>query len=320
METKTVAYAARQGLKNESRFVKTIKHLKKDRQRLILFLPCIVFFLLFRYGPMYGLIIAFKKYHPVDGILHSPWVGLQNFEKFFSGNEFFMLLKNTFLLGFYSLVWNFPFPIIFALLLNELRWRKFKKVVQTVSYLPAFLSTVIVCSMVYDFLSLDGGLVNNILVALGMEKHYFMVDPKWFRTIYIASDIWAGCGLGAVIYIAAISNVDVQIYEAGIIDGCNRFRAIWHITLPGISQTIVTLLILSVGNIFSVGFEKVFLLQNPLTLEVSDVFSTYVYRRGLMHHNYSFAAAVGMFESIVSFVMLLIANYASKKINGESLW
>jgi len=318
------AYAAandpKRMMKTGSRLFGVLRHMKRDRQLLVLFMPCILFYIIFRYGPMYGVIIAFKKYSPFIGIIESPWVGFKYFIQFFTGNDFFLLLKNTFLLGFFNLIWTFPFPIIFALLLNELRNIKLKRIVQTVSYLPAFLSVVIVCSMLIDILSTQNGLINNIISALGFGKHYFIADPKWFRTIYIGSEIWSGFGIGAVLYIAAIAGIDPVIYEAGIIDGCNRFRAIWNITLPGIFPTMATMFILNAGNMFRVGFEKVFLLYTPTTYEVADVFSTYVYRRGINEGNYSFGAAVGLFESLVALILLLIANYASKKFSEQSLW
>lgn len=314
IETKTV------NPKNKSKVVEILKHLKRDRQLLIIFLPCIIFYVIFRYGPMYGVIIAFKKYNVYLGMLKSPWVGFKYFEQFFSSTDFFLLLKNTFLLGFYSLIWGFPAPIIFAILLNEVRNQKFKKSVQTVSLLPSFLSVVIICSMVIDFLSPGHGVINNILAAMGFERQYFLAKPEWFRTIYIGSDIWAGMGFGAIIYLAALTGIDPTLYEAGKVDGCNRFHAMWHITLPGIFPTIAIMFILRVGNIMRIGFEKVLLLYTPMTYEVSDIFSTYVYRRGLLEANYSYGAAVGLFESVVALVLLLIANTVSRKLSEQSLW
>lgn len=306
--------------KQSSRLAKAYKHFKKDKQLLIIFLPCIVFYIIFRYGPMYGVIIAFKKYSVYQGIINSPWVGLKYFIQFFSSTDFFLLFKNTFLLGVYGLLWGFPFPIIFALFLNELKNQRYKKSVQTISYLPSFLSTVIVCSMVIDFLSPGHGLINNIMASLGLEKIYFISRPEWFRTIYIGSGIWGGTGFGAIIYLASLAGIDQTLYEAGTVDGCGRFRAMWHITLPGIFPTIVTMFILSVGSVFSVGFEKILLLYNPMTYETADVFATYVYRKGLLESNYSYGAAVGLFESVVSLVLLLAANGLSRKLSERSLW
>ena len=304
----------------ESKRFRFIKNVKRDRQLLILFIPCMLFYAIFRYGPMYGTIIAFEKYHPFLGIFKSQWVGFRYFIQFFSGYDFFILFKNTFLLGLYDLLWSTPFPIVFALLLNELRFIKFKKAIQTVSYLPAFLSVVIIAGMAIDFLSLQNGLINNIISALGFERHYFIADPKWFRTIYISTGIWSSFGIGAIYYIAAISGIDATIYEAAIIDGSNRLKTMWHITLPSIFPTIATLFILRSGSMFKVGFEKVFLLYTPTTYGVADVFSTYVYRRGIVEGNYSFGAAVGLFEAVVALVMLVITNYISKKFSEQSLW
>lgn len=298
----------------------TIAHIKRDRQLLILFLPCIIFYAIFRYGPMYGIIIAFKKYSVYTGILKSPWVGFKYFEQFFSNPDFLILFKNTLLLGIYSLLWTFPFPIIFAVLLNEIRSKKFKKSIQTVSYLPSFLSLVIICSMVIDFLSPGHGIINNVLEALGMQRQYFISKPEWFRTIYIASDIWSSMGYGAIIYLAAIAGIDPTIYEAGTMDGCNRFHSMWYITIPSIFPTIATMFVLRSGSIIKIGFEKVILLYTPTTYQVADIFSTYVYRKGILDMNYSYGTAVGLFESVISLILLLIANQVSKKLSESSLW
>jgi putative aldouronate transport system permease protein len=307
-------------LEPTSKFQKVFKHIKRDRQLLIILLPCIIFYAIFRYGPMFGLVMAFQDYGIFLGFDDSPWVGLKHFQKFFSGNDFFLLFKNTILLGLYNLLWTFPFPIIFAIFLNEVKNAKFKKSIQTVSYLPSFLSIVIICSMAIDFLSPSRGVINNIIAALGFERHYFVIDPDWFRTIYISTEIWSGMGYGAIIYLAALAGIDPTLYEAGKVDGCSRFRSIWHITLPGIFPTIATMFILKSGNVFRIGFEKVLLLYTPTTYKVADVFSTYVYRKGLLESNYSYAAAVGLFESVVALIMLLATNKISKKLSEQSLW
>lgn len=303
-----------------SKLLQIAKHIKKDRQLLIIFLPCMIFYAIFRYGPMYGIIVAFKDYSVFTGIIKSPWVGLEYFNQFFSSSDFLMLFRNTFLLGIYSLLWTFPFPIIFAVLLNEVKNKIFKKTIQTVSYLPTFLSVVIICSMVIDFLSPGHGLINNILSALGFERQYFITKPEWFRTIYIASDIWSGLGYGAIIYLAALTGIDPTLYEAGTMDGCNRFHAMWYITIPGIIPTIATMFILSAGSVFKIGYEKVLLLYTPTTYEVADIFSTYVYRKGLIDMNYSYSTAVGLFQSVIALVMLLGTNMISKKLSEQSLW
>lgn len=298
----------------------TLKHIKRDRQLLILFLPCIIFYLLFRYGPLYGLIIAFKDYSVFSGVLGSDWVGLKHFVKFFTNQDFWLLFRNTFLLGFYTLIFGFPFPILLAILLNEVKVQWFKKSVQTFSYLPAFLSVVIISSMLIDFLSPNNGLFNQLLSALGFEKKYFLIDPGWFRPIYVISEIWGTMGYEAIIYLAAIAGISPTLYEAARVDGATRFQMIRHITLPGLLPTILIMFILKTGSMIRIGYEKVLLLYNPMTYNVADVFSTYVYRKGLLESNYSYAAAVGMFEAVVAMGMLLGANYFSKRIGGNSLW
>lgn len=317
MESTSIKTAS---VKSESKLKQAFMHMKRDRQLLIILLPCILFYIIFRYGPMFGLIMSFQNYGIYLGFLKSPWVGLANFEKFFSGNDFFLLFKNTILLGLYNLAWTFPFPIIFAIFLNEVRSTTLKKSIQTVSYLPSFLSIVIICSMAIDFLSPSRGIINNAIAALGFERQYFMVNPNWFRTIYISTEIWASTGYGAIIYLAALSGIDPALYEAAKVDGCSRMKSIWHITLPGIFPTIATMFILRSGNVFRIGFEKVLLLYTPSTYKVADVFSTYVYRKGLLESNYSYAAAVGLFESAVALILLLITNKISKKLSEQSLW
>lgn len=296
------------------------QHIKRDRQLLLIFIPCIVFYILFRYGPIYGLIIAFKDYNVFTGILDSPWVGLKHFKAFFSSNDFWKLFKNTFLLGFYSLVFAFPIPIIFAVLLNEVRHKMFKKTVQTASYLPAFLSVVIISSMVIDFLSPGNGMINRIMASFGFEKIYFITQPEWFRTIFIGSDIWTHMGYESIIYLAAIAGIDPSLYEAAKVDGAKRWHTMRYITIPSIMPTILILFIIKSGNVFRIGYEKVLLLYNAATYEVADVFSTFVYRKGIEEMNYSYASAVGMFEALIALIMLLSSNYLSKRLGGKGLW
>ncbi|WP_409347078.1 ABC transporter permease [Paenibacillus sp. MBLB4367] len=306
--------------KPRSGFASLWKNIRRDRQLLILFIPCIVFYALFRYGPIYGLIIAFKDYSVYEGIMGSKWVGFEHFQRFFDSPDFWLLFKNTFLLGLFTLIWAFPFPIIFALLLNEVRGIRFKKTVQTFSYLPAFLSVVIVCSMVIDFLSPTNGLINTALKAMGFEGIYFLAAPEWFRTIFISSEIWQHMGYEAIIYLAAIAGIDPTLYEAAKVDGAKRWHMMRYITLPSIMPTILILFIIKSGSVFRIGYEKVLLLYNPMTYEVADVFSTYVYRKGMLETNYSYAAAVGLFEAVIALVMLLISNTISKKAGGKGLW
>jgi len=298
----------------------TLKHMKRDRQLLVLFLPCLIFYIVFRYGPMFGLTIAFKDYNVFEGILGSKWVGLKHFIKFFSSNDFWLLFRNTLSLGFFTLIFGFPIPILLAIMLNELRVKWMRKSIQTLTYLPAFLSVVIISSMVIDFLSPSSGLINKLITALGFEKIYFLIMPEWFRTIYVASDIWANMGYEAIIYLAAIAGISPTLYEAARVDGCSRLRSLWYITIPSLMPTILIMFILKTGNMLRIGYEKVLLLYTPTTYEVADVFSTYVYRKGLLESNYSYAAAVGMFEALIAMIMLLSANFISRKAGGKGLW
>lgn len=305
---------------NKGRLTETLKHIRRDRELLLLFIPCILFYIIFRYGPLYGLIIAFKDYSVFSGVMGSDWVGLKHFVKFFSNQDFWMLFRNTLLLGFYTLIFGFPFPILLAILLNEVRTKWFKKAVQTLSYLPAFLSVVIISSMIIDFLSPTNGLLNQLLAAFGFEKKYFLVDPGWFRPIYVISEIWGTIGYESIIYLAAIAGINPTLYEAARVDGASRFHMIRHITIPGLMPTMLIMFILKTGSMIRIGYEKVLLLYNPMTYNVADVFSTYVYRKGLLESNYSYAAAVGMFEALVAMTMLLGANAISRKIGGKGLW
>jgi len=296
------------------------QHIKRDRELLLIFIPCLVFYAVFRYGPIYGMIIAFKDYQVFVGILDSAWVGFKHFKQFFSSPDFWLLFKNTFLLGFYTLIFSFPVPIIFAILLNEVRLVMVKKWVQTISYLPSFLSIVIVSSMVIDLLSPGNGTINQVMEYFGFEKKYFLIDPNWFRTIYVVSDIWNHMGYEAIIYLAAIAGISPTLYEAARMDGCKRHHMMWYITLPSMLPTILVLFILKAGAMFRIGYEKVMLLYNPMTYDVADIFATFVYRKGILETNYSFAAAVGMFEAVIALVMLLGANYMSRKAGGKGLW
>lgn len=297
-----------------------LKRLWRDRQLWVMLLPGLAFFIIFRYGPMYGLQIAFKKYSPFLGVDRSPWVGLQYFAQFLGSGDFGMLFRNTVTLGVLSLAIGFPAPILFALILNEVHQPKIKKIFQTVSYLPHFLSVVVVCSIFMDFFSPSVGLVNRVITAMGGKAIYFVASPQWYRFVYILSDVWAGLGSGAIIYLAALSGVDPTLYEAASIDGCTRFKMIRHITLPGIAPTVATMFLLNCGSIINISADKTLLLYSPLTYEVADIFSTYVYRVGLVNRNYSFASAVGMFTSVICAAVLVLANGVSRRATGESLW
>ena len=297
------------------------KRFQESKYLMILFLPTALYFLIFSYAPMFGLVIAFKDYNLFKGIAESDWVGLKYFKMLFMDNpDFWPLMLNTFRIGIYSFVFGFPAPILFALLLNEVTNLRFKKLVQTVSYLPHFLSNVIVASMILMFLSPDDGMVNVLLEHLGMEPVYFMSKPEFFIPVYIISGLWQEVGWGTIIYLAAIAGVDPNLYEAAELDGCNRWQKMWHVTLPGIANVIIVLSILNIGGIMGTSFEKVLLLSNPATYSVSEIFSTYTYKVGMENGNFSYATAVGIFNGLVSFVMVVGANFAAKKWRGSSLW
>lgn len=291
-----------------------------DRALLLIILPVIAYFIIFHYVPMYGALIAFKRFVPGQGILGAQWVGFRYFEQFFNSIFFVRLVRNTFLINFYGLVIGFPIPIIFALMLNELKDGRFKKTVQTISYLPHFISVVVIVGMIVNFFSIQDGVVNIMIKALGGSPINFMTDPKYFRSLYVGSGIWQGFGWGSIIYLAALSGIDPQMYEASQIDGASRWKQLLHITLPGIMPTVIIMLILSVGSMMSIGFEKIILMYNPSTYEVSDVISSYTYRRGILNADYSFGAAVGLFNSVVNFVLLISVNIFCKKTAKLSLW
>ncbi|HHV96135.1 MAG TPA: sugar ABC transporter permease [Clostridiaceae bacterium] len=297
----------------------TMRMLIKNRYIYLMILPVTIHYIVFSYFPMYGIIIAFKDFKASLGIIRSPWVGFAYFREFFSSYYFWRLIRNNLLLNIYLLIFAFPAPIVLALLLNEIDNLRFKKIVQTISYLPHFISIVIVVGFLKDFFAREG-FVNNMLSALGMEPQAFFQDPKWFRPLYVASDIWKGVGWGSIIYISTISSIDQEMYEAAIIDGATRFQRAMHITLPSISATIILMLIFRMGNILNVGFEKVFLMYNPSIYETADVISTFVYRRGLQGAQYGYAAAVGIFNSVVAFIMIVISNYVSRKFTEMSIW
>lgn len=290
-----------------------------DRQYYLLLLPAVIYVAIFCYGPMYGIQIAFKDYKVSLGVTGSPWIGFQNFTDFFQSYQFWNLIKNTLALSLYSLFAGFPIPIILALILNELR-PKFKKATQTVLYAPHFISTVIIIGMVTTFFSPSMGVVNTLLNAFGIDSIYFMGEPKYFRHLYVWSGIWQSMGWSAIIYTAALSSVDLELHEAASIDGASRLQRIRHINIPCITPTIIIMLILQIGRLATVGYDKVYLMQNDLNMQVAEVISTYVYKRGLVHNNYSFSTAVGLFNNVVNIILVLIANTASKKFSETSLF
>jgi putative aldouronate transport system permease protein len=269
---------------------------------------------------MYGLVIAFKDFRLAKGIFGSSWIGFQQFRKLFSNPSFFSILRNTLLLNVYSLVFGFPAPIILALLINEVRSTLFKRINQSILYLPHFISWVVLAGIFIQMLSPSTGVINLVLTAVGMKPVYFMADTFWWPVVFIISGIWAGAGWGSIIYLAAISGIDPQLYEAARIDGANKLAQIWHITLPGIKNTIALLLILRMGSMMDVGFEHIFNLQNPAVYEVADVISTYVYRVGIQGAQYSYTTAIGLFQSAVSLVLVVCANKITRALGENSLW
>ena len=282
-------------------------------------LMVVAWYCIFCYAPMYGAIIAFKDYSIGRGIFNSPWVGFKHFISFFHDINFIRIVKNTFLINIYDILWGFPAPIIMALLLNEVRSRYFKKTIQTLTYLPYFVSMVVVCGIIIDFTS-SNGIINQLISNLGIEKTNLLSKSEYFRTIYISSGIWQNVGWGSIIYLAALTNISPELYESAVIDGAGKWKQLVHITLPGIASTIIVLLILRMGSIMSVGFEKIILLYNPLTYETADVIASYVYRKGLLNADYSYSTAIGLFNSVINFLFLVGSIWLSKRHTESSLW
>lgn len=299
------------------------REIQKDFRRhwpiYVLILPVLAYFIVFHYIPMGGIIIAFQKYSPRKGILKSTWVGLENFINFFGSYYSWRIIKNTFLLSVYNILVTFPAAIILALCLNEVSNKAFKKSVQTISYMPYFISTVVACTLIIDFCK-TSGLFNQILGVFGFASRNLLGDPSLFRTIFVGSELWQRVGYNSIIYMAALASVDQELYEAATIDGANRWSQTLHVTLPCISSTIVITLILRLGSIMSIGFEKVILLYSPSTYQTADIISSFTYRRGLVEADYGFSAAVGLFNSVVNLVILLAANGLSKRISDTSLF
>ncbi|MDQ0873940.1 putative aldouronate transport system permease protein [Paenibacillus sp. V4I3] len=285
----------------------------------LMMVPVLAYYFIFHYAPMYGALIAFKEYTPNKGILGSEWVGFQHFNDFFSSYYFWRILKNTVIISLYSLCFEFPAPIILAILINELTNKKFQRFVQTVTYMPYFISLIVIVGMIKDFTN-NGGLINNFLTYFGFNDTAMLQKPELFRTIYILSEIWQKIGWESIIYLAALMGIDQEQYEAAKMDGANRIKQIWHITLPGILPTIAIMFILRMGNLLNVGFEKIILLYNPSTYDTADVISSFVYRKGLIEFGWSYSSAVGLFNSVINLALLIAANKISKKISENSLW
>ena len=297
-----------------------IQQYKKNYDLFLIFLPVLIYFIIFHYIPMVGIVIAFKDYQLLDGIFGSKWVGLANFKELFTTGSFFEVLRNTVWISFLRFVFGFPAPIILALLLNEIKKKWYKKLVQTVSYLPHFLSWVVLAGLFIQFFSPSTGPINFILKHFGLKPIYFLGEPNWFVFTIITTGIWQSIGWGTIIYLAAISNIDPQMYESAVLDGATRFQNVIYITLPSIMPTIAILLILNTGNILNAGFDQIFNLYNSAVLSVADIIDTYVYRRGLTGMEYSFATTVGLFKNVIGFILVYITNKIARKIGGSTLW
>ncbi len=303
----------------ESFSIRVKKDWKRNRSLYLMVLPVILFYILFHYKPMYGAIIAFQDYNPRQGVTGSEWVGFDQFIRFFTSPYFGRLVKNTLLLSVYGIIFGFPAPIILALLLNELRARRFKKTVQTITYLPHFISLVVVTGIIKDFTQ-STGLINDIIVMFGGERSSLIQNPALYRTIYIVSDIWQGIGWGSIIYLSALSGVDQQLYEAASIDGAGRWKQLLHVTLPGIAPTIVIMLIMRMGQLLGTGYEKTILLYNEATYETADVIASYIYRVGILERNWSYSTAIGLFNSVINLALLIATNKISRRVSETSLW
>ncbi|NSW90998.1 MAG: sugar ABC transporter permease [Firmicutes bacterium] len=301
-------------------FKKMFKKALRNYDLYLFLLPSLVYIIIFNYWPMYGVQIAFKDFNVAQGIWGSPWVGFEHFERFFSTYYFYRVIRNTVVVSLYGLVAGFPFPIMLALMLNEVKNQTFKRVVQTVTYAPNFISVVVMVGMILIFLHPRYGMVNTFIKMLGFKPVDFINKAYLFKHIYVWSGIWQHTGFGSVIYFAALTSVDPQQHEAAIIEGASRLQRIWYINIPVLIPIAVILLILNAGSIMSVGFEKIFLMQKPLNMESSDVISTYVYRMGLVNAEYSFSSAVGLFNSVVNALLLIIVNWIARRMSETSLW
>lgn len=297
------------------------KRMKKCYMLYLFLLPAFVLIAIFCYAPMYGILMSFQNYSPSKGILGSTWVGLKWFKMFFNAPRFWQILKNTLTISLYSLLAGFPIPVILALMINSIRNTKFQKITQTITYMPHFISVVIVVGMLTTFLSPRSGFLSHILMFLGAsEDAFYMGDAGAFPHLYVWSGIWQDMGWGSIIYLAALAGVDQSLHEAAKVDGASKLQRIWHIDIPAIVPTMVILLIMNVGSVMSVGYEKVFLMQNDLNITASEVISTYVYKIGLQQQQYSYSAAIGLFNNIINFILLVVVNKISKKMSGSSLW
>lgn len=319
MPGKSLVVTSRTLKRHKNQFV---NDLLKNPLLYVMILPLVAFYLIFCYGPMYGAIIAFKDFSPGAGILGSPWAaqgGFAHFIDFIKGPYFGRVFTNTVVLGLAELCFGFPAPLIFALLLNEVRHTAFKKTIQTITYIPHFISLMVICGLLYTFLGRDG-VINDLIAALGGERSNLLAQPNLFKTIFVSSGIWQEMGWGSIVYLSALTAIDPGLYESARIDGAGRFRQVLHVTIPGIMPTIVTLFILKTGSIFSTSFEKIILLYNEMTYEKAEVITSFVYKRGLIDMDYSYSTAVGLMNAILNFIILMGTNLFSKKFSETSLW
>lgn len=297
-----------------------IEHLKRDWQIYVMLLPTIIWFVVFLYKPMYGLQIAFKDYSIFRGVAASPWVGLEHFETLFGNEQFIRAIRNTIYISALNLLFGFPAPIILALMFNEVLNKAYKKTAQTIVYLPHFISSVIIAGIVITAFSPTAGIINTVMGWFGLDAIYFLTQPEWFRPIFVGTGIWQEAGFGSIVFLAAIAGVNPSLYESAVVDGANRWQMMWRITLPSILPTILIMLIIRIGNIMEVSFELVILLYQPATYETADVVNTWIYRQGLQSGQYDLAAAAGLFNAVVAFVLVMTANTLSRRFSRTSLW
>lgn len=319
MKTAQALTSTKRVTRSNSFWARVVKDFRRNKYIYLMLLPVVLYYFIFHYIPMYGAQIAFKDFFPARGIWGSPWIGFEHFETFFEGIYFWRLIRNTLAINGLDLILGFPAPIILALLLNELTSERFKRVVQTITYMPHFISLVVVVGMVLDFLARDG-LINQLLGLIGIAPTAFMQQPQYYWMIYVLSGIWQSIGWGSIIYLAAITGIDPTLYEAAKVDGASRLKQIWYVTIPGIMPTIMLLFILRVGQMMSVGYEKTILMYNPLNMETADVIASYVYRKGILEADFGFSSAVGLFNSVINFAFLIAANRMSRHMNQNSLW
>lgn len=308
------------GLQSKKKTSSMLNQLKRNKLLYLMIFPGLIYFIVFKYLPMGGLVIAFQDYQSFLGITGSPWVGFKHFARLFTEPTFFMLLKNTLILFAMNLIFFFPLPIILALMLNEVRVKWFKNAVQTIIYIPHFMSWVIIVSISYVFLNVDGGVLNELLAAMGFQKISFLTSPEWLRTVYIGQIIWKELGWSTIIYLAAITVVDTQLYEAAEMDGAGRLRKTWHVTLPAIRPVIITLLILKIGSTLDLGFEHMYLLLNSLNREVAEIFDTFIYTAGLKNGQLSFSTTVGLFKGLVGLLLVMASNRLAKKFGEDGVY